>query len=227
MSRTKVLSVLCLLLMPAVLLFGVFVLGDRSYYAVSLAVVLLALVPLFLHLEKECLRARELTVLAVLTALCVAGNAMFFMLPQIKPSAAIVILTGAFLGKYSGFAVGALSAFLSNFLFGQGPWTPWQMLALGLIGLLAGILPKRIGRGGLCAFGATAVFLIYGTLLNTSSWLMMTGAATAESFLFVQLTGVWFNGVFAAATAVFLFLLYKQMREKTDRLYKKYDLHLT
>ena len=86
--------------------------------------------------ERRRPQAREVAVIAVLCALGVAGRAAFSMLPQCKPVIALTVLTGAALGGESGFLVGAVTMLASNVLFGQGPWTPWQMFALGLIGLL-------------------------------------------------------------------------------------------
>jgi energy-coupling factor transport system substrate-specific component len=119
----------------------------NNYYLLSVGVILTALVLMAVRFEGRKPRAREVVVLVVMTALAVAGRAAFFMLPQFKPVAAIVIITGVALGAQSGFLVGALAAFISNFIFGQGPWTPFQMLAFGLVGLVAGLLFNRNGRG--------------------------------------------------------------------------------
>ncbi|MDR2106138.1 MAG: ECF transporter S component [Coriobacteriales bacterium] len=121
--------------------------SSPNYYLLALGVILVALVLMVVRFEGRKPRAREVVVLAVMTALAVAGRAAFFMLPQFKPVAAIVIITGVALGAESGFLVGALAAFLSNFIFGQGPWTPFQMFAFGLIGFVAGLLFHRQDRG--------------------------------------------------------------------------------
>ena len=76
-------------------------------------------------------------------SLAVTGRAAFFMLPQVKPVAAIVIIAGVCLGGESGFVAGAMSGFISNFFFGQEPWTPWQMFGFGIIGCLSGFLSNR------------------------------------------------------------------------------------
>lgn len=125
-------------LVLATLCLGTLVLEVRSYYLLSLLVLLEIMLPFALLFEGRRPQARELVVVAVLCALGVAGRAAFFMLPQCKPVMALVILSGAALGAQTGFLVGALTMLLSNFLFGQGPWTPWQMVAMGLVGFLAG-----------------------------------------------------------------------------------------
>lgn len=121
------------------------------YYIASLVVVTLSMLPFALSFEGRRPQTRELVVIAALVAITVAGRAAFFMTPQFKPVVALVIISGAALGPQSGFAVGALSGFVSNFVFGQGPWTPWQMVAFGLIGCLAGLLFRRLAA----SMGAT------------------------------------------------------------------------
>ncbi|MDR0347580.1 MAG: ECF transporter S component [Coriobacteriales bacterium] len=117
-----------------------------NYYLLALGVILAALILMVVRFEGKKPRAREIVLLAVMTALAVAGRTAFFMLPQFKPLAAVVIITGVTLGAESGFLVGVMSAFVSNFIFGQGPWTPFQMLAFGLVGLVAGLLFYRRGH---------------------------------------------------------------------------------
>ncbi|MDR1815708.1 MAG: ECF transporter S component [Clostridiales Family XIII bacterium] len=120
--------------------------GHVNYYAVSLAIAVCSMLPFVLAFEGRKPQARELVVIAVMVAIIVVSRAAFFMLPHFKPAVAIVIIAGAALGAQSGFVCGALAAFVSNFLFGQGPWTPWQMLALGLIGCLSGLVFSGAAR---------------------------------------------------------------------------------
>lgn len=115
----------------------------RHYYLISLAIICVALAVFALRFEGRKPRAREVVVIAVLVALAVAGRAAFFMVPQFKPVAALVIIAGVALGAETGFLVGVLSGFVSNFVFGQGPWTPFQMIGFGLLGLLAGLVFSR------------------------------------------------------------------------------------
>ena len=143
-KRTIIATILVILCIPAVMALNMLFFEDRSYYAVSLIIIALCMVPFALVFEGRKPMARELVVIAVMVAIAVAGRAAFFMVPQFKPVVAIVIIAGAALGAESGFAVGALSGFVSNFIFGQGPWTPWQMFAFGIIGFLAGLIFYRL-----------------------------------------------------------------------------------
>ena len=226
--RTAASCLTAFLLIPLTLLFGPKLLGERNYYAVSLLMVLEAMLPFFLAFEGRKPRARELAVLAVLCALGVAGRTAFFMLPQCKPVLALTVLTGASLGGEAGFLVGAVTMLASNVLFSQGPWTPWQMLGMGLCGFLAGLAFRRGGlprkRGALCAFGAASAFLVYGILLNAYSALLATGSLTWQSLAVYCASGLAMDAVQAASTAAFLWLFAGPMLEKLARVKRKYGL---
>lgn len=100
----------------------------------------LALVPFFADFERSRRRARDLMPIVVLTALAVAGRLVFAPVPAIKPVVAIVVMGGLCFGCEEGFMIGALAMLVSNVFFGQGPWTPWQMFSMGLVGYLAGAM---------------------------------------------------------------------------------------
>ena len=224
--RTAVSALMALLLIPLTLVFGPKLLGDRSYYAVSLLMVLEAMLPFFLTFEGRKPRARELVVTAVLCALGVAGRAAFFMLPQCKPVLALTILAGAALGGETGFLVGAATMLVSNILFSQGPWTPWQMLGMGLCGFLAGLVFRRGGlprkREALCAYGAVSAFLVYGILLNAYSALLATGALTWQSLAVYCASGFAMDAVQAISTVIFLWFFTEPMLDKLERVKIKY-----
>ena len=221
-------AVIGILLIPAIIAFGVIVLEDRSYYFVSLLILAVTMLPFLLVFEHRKPMARELVLLATLSALAVAGRAAFFMLPQFKPVVAIVILTAVTLGSEAGFLVGAVSGFVSNFFFGQGPWTPWQMFSFGIVGFLAGILavrgilPKK--RWALCLYGGIATVVIYGGIMNFSSAILFGGKLTVKSLLAIYASGVPFDLIHGASTVIFLFFLANPMMEKIGRVQKKYGL---
>lgn len=225
-KRTLLCAVLVLACIPAIIYVNIVFWADRSYYLTATLIIALSVLPFALVFEGRRPKARELVIIAVLVGIAVAGRAAFFFLPQFKPIAAIVIIAGICFGAESGFMVGALSAFISNFMFGQGPWTPWQMFAYGIIGLLAGLLYKKdllsIKRLPLCIFGALCALLIYGPLLDISSALMATPGISTGAILSYLLTGLPFNIVHAAATAFFLAVLAKPMIEKLERIKKKF-----
>jgi Predicted membrane protein len=226
--RTLLAALMILVVIPATILFGIFVLDDRKYYFVSLLIILYTMVPFALVYERRKPQARELIVIAVLAAIAVAGRAAFFMLPQFKPVVAIVIIAGVSFGAEAGFLVGATAGFVSNFFFGQGPWTPWQMFCFGIIGFIAGLLYRKgwLGRSrlSLCVFGGLTTLIIYGGIINIGSVMMFTPKLSWPTLMATYATGFWFDLVHAVATVVFLFFLSRPMIEKLDRIKTKYGL---
>lgn len=224
--RTRAGIVTSLLAVPVTILAGIFLLDDRRYWFISLLVLLETMAPFFLAFEGRRPRPREALLIAVLCALAVAGRLVFYMLPQVKPVVALVTVAGAALGAETGFLTGAVTAFVSNLFFGQGPWTPWQMFAFGMAGLLAGLVFRRLRptRGRLCVCGALTAFFLCGTLLDTGSALMWQAYPSLGAFLSYYVTGLPFNLVHAGATVVFLWLLGEPMLEKLERVKSKYGL---
>ena len=217
-----------LVLIPFTIFFGVSFLGDRKYFFISLLILIETIIAFFMAFEWGKPKARELVVISVLCGLAVAGRSAFFMLPQFKPVAAIVIISGIAFGGETGFLVGAISGFVSNFFFGQGPWAPWQMFAFGIIGFLAGVLFQkrflRRNKVSLCIFGFLATFLIYGGIMNPASVIMWQNKITWEMIVSNYVAGVPFDVVHALSTAFFLWFLSESMIEKLERIQVKYGL---
>ena len=227
-KRTVTATLLILLLIPLTLFVGVYYFAGRKYYFISLLILLECMLPFFLIFEGRKPQARALVLSAVLGALNVAGRAAFFMLPEFKPVVAMTILAGVAFGGETGFLVGAMTMLVSNMLFSQGPWTPWQMFAMGIIGWLAGVLYRkgvlRRGRLSLCIFGVIASTIIYGGIMNPASALMWAHTINWKIILSYYITGLPVDLVRAAATFVFLWLGAEPMLEKLDRVKVKYGL---
>jgi uncharacterized membrane protein len=227
-KRTLLTGAMILIMIPLTIAFGIYFLDDRSYYFISFMIIIYTMVPFFMVFEGRKPQARELIVIAVLAAIGVAGRGAFFMLPQFKPVVAIVIIAGVCFGGESGFLVGAVTGFVSNFFFGQGPWTPWQMFAFGIIGFLAGVFFQKgwlkANRFNLCIFGGVTTFVIYGGIMNLASVFMFTTTFTWAQILTYYATGLPFDLIHAVSTIIFLFLISKPMIEKLERIKKKYGL---
>ena len=123
-------------LIPLTLIVGSRLSG-RAFYVTSTLVIVELLIPFFLAFEGRRPQARELVVLAVMCALAVAGR-VAIPIPSFKAIFGIIMIAGIAFGPESGFLVGAISALASNFFYSQGPYTPWQMMAYGAGGMLAG-----------------------------------------------------------------------------------------
>lgn len=227
-NRTALSFLFVLILTPITIYIGIRYFGDRRYIAISLALAMYAMIPFFVSFEQRKPEAREIVVISVLCAIASIGRAIFFMLPQFKPVAAITIIAGVSLGPASGFLTGAMSGFVSNFFFGQGPWTPWQMFAYGLIGFLSGAIGKRgevkSNRLVLCSYGALCACFIYGPIADCASLLMFTSRFSWGAYLALLLSGLWFNLIHAGATFFFLWFLGPPMLQKLMRLKTKFGL---
>lgn len=228
--RTRLAAVVILVLIPLLIAFGIVFLKGRSYYFISICVIVAAMLPFFAAFEDRRPQARELVLISALVVIATAGRAVFFMLPHFKPVTALVIVAGIGLGAEAGFLTGAMTGFVSNFFFGQGPWTPWQMFAFGVIGFLAGLLfEKRALQGkvplaGVCLFGFLATVVIYGLLLDTSTALSVLDGLTWQSALACYVAGVPVNVTHGVSTVVFLLVCARPMLKKILRMRKKYGL---
>lgn len=227
--RTILAACVPVLLIPLTLLAGTVLLPSKNYYFTILLVLLESISLFFLLFEGRKPRARELVLLAVLCAVGVAGRAALIMLPQFKPTVALTIIAGVSLGGESGFLVGSMTMLASNVLFGQGPYTPWQMFAAGSIGFLAGFLARRgllrRNRLSLCIFGSLATLVLYGGIMNLQSALQSSPTVlTPGIWLSYELAGLPMDCIHAASTWFFLWVAAEPMLEKLDRVKTKYGL---
>lgn len=227
-KRSVVTAAIICLTIPATLFAALAFLPERYYYLTAIAVLVEAMLPFFVLFEGKRPRAREVVTLAALCAIGVAGRAAFIMLPQFKPVLALTVIVGAAFGCEAGFLMGAVTMLVSNMIFSQGPWTPWQMFAMGLVGALAGLICRngiRRSRLFLCIFGAACAVFLYGGLMNPSTALLWGGTqltwATIASY---YATGFPLDLVHAAATVLFLWSCAPPMLEKLDRIRIKYGI---
>ena len=227
-KRTIASMFLILILIPVTIWIGITLFDDRKYFVISLAIAVYCMLPFFLIFEGRKPQARELLTIAVLVAIAVAGRAAFFMVPSFKPVVAVTIISAVCFGAESGFLVGALSMLSSNMLFGQGPWTPWQMFAAGIIGFLAGILFQKgwlkARKISLCIYVFLATVFIYGGIMNPASLVMTSYAITKRNLLAIYMSGLPVDLVHASATVIFLWVASKPMIEKLERIKVKYGM---
>jgi energy-coupling factor transport system substrate-specific component len=178
-----------------------------SWPLASFVILALALAGGFAWYERSRPSSRTVAVVASLAALATLGRIAFAPLPNVKPTTDIVLIAGYTLGGAPGFAVGAVAAIASNIVFGQGPWTPWQMLAWGMVGLLGAALARRkrpIPRITMALLCAAAGFG-YGLVLNFSTWVTFTGQHSLAQFLLIE--GQAFTFDLAHAVGNFVFFL--------------------
>ena len=228
-KRTAVSCFLILIAIPLTVFAGIYYFDDRSYGLISVIILIECMLPFFMIFEGRKPKARELVTVSTLCALGVAGRAVFYMLPQFKPVMALTIISGVAFGGETGFIVGAFSMLASNMLFSQGPWTPWQMFAMGIIGFISGILFRKgfllRDRISLSIFGALNAVVIYGGIMNPASVLMWSPASfNAKTVIASYISGLPMDLIHAFATAFFLYVLSEPMLSKLDRLKVKYGI---
>ncbi|MEK4486134.1 ECF transporter S component [Psychrobacillus sp. FSL H8-0484] len=218
--------VIIFIFIPLTLYIGITFFADRKYYFISMIIIMLASIPFFLSFERRKPQPREILIIAVMSAISVAGRALFAITPGFKPVAAITAITGFSLGAEAGFLTGAISALVSNMFFGQGPWTPFQMFMWGIIGFIAGLLGKTgvmhkkiplilfgIFAGILFSFGMD----IWGTM-------SLYGVFSMEAYIVALTSAIPFTIIYAVSNVIFLLILAKPIREKLERINNKYGI---
>lgn len=243
--KKAVLLCVAFVAIPALMLLGVVAFNDRMYLWISICIAVLACLPFFISFElrygspKKGKTAPEhvsaetqsgngttrLIILASMTALSVLGRFIFAPLPFFKPVTAIVVITGMYLGAESGFLCGALSAILSNIMFGQGPWTPFQMFTWGIIGLFAGLMAGILKRNRiiLSVFGVLAGVLFSFTMdIWTVLW--WDGKFSFSRYLTALASAAGVTAVYAVSNVIFLWLLARPLGSKLERIIVKYGV---
>ena len=227
MKKSNIATILIFLLaVPATLILGSKMPG-RWYYLTSTLIIIELLIPFFLKFEGRKPQARELVVIAVMCALAVAAR-VAIPIPNFKAIYAIIMIAGIAFGPESGFLVGAVSALSSNFFLSQGPYTPWQMMAYGAGGMLAGFLfqkgrlPRKPILMGIVGF--LGVLLFVGPLLDTCTLFLTPISMNRSSILAIYISGFTVNISQGLSTFLVLFLLGNPMLEKLDRIKVKYGM---
>ncbi|HST41234.1 MAG TPA: prenyltransferase/squalene oxidase repeat-containing protein [Conexibacter sp.] len=180
-----------------------------SWQLTSFVLLAAALLAGFGWYERSHPSARVLALVGTLAALAVLGRIAFAAVPNVKPTTDIVLLAGYVFGGAPGFAVGAVAALASNFFFTQGPWTPWQMVAWGAIGIVGALLARvsggRLGRVPL-ALACGLSGLLYGAILNFGSVVTVGDEDLWARFVAYQTTSLPWDLAHAAGNVVFFFL---------------------
>ena len=208
-------------LIPALVALGALVFDERRHLIISLGVAVLALLLFAAGFEQRRIGSRRMALTAVMTALAVIGR----FLPIVKPITALCVIAGIYLGAEAGFFTGAMSVLISNIYFGQGPWTPFQMLGFGLIGLIAGYLSKSLlsSRVLLILYGVIAG-VGYSFLMDIWTVLWYSGGFNGKLYLAAIASALPFTITYAASNVLFLLLLGKPLGQKLARIKLKYGL---
>lgn len=206
---------------PLLVAAGALLFPQKQHLLISLGVAVLALCLFLCGFERRQTGSRRMVLAAVIIALCIAGR----FLPLVKPVTALTILAGMYLGGETGFLVGALSAVLSNFYFGQGPWTPFQMLAWGMIGLLAGWLCRPLKKSRLLlAFFGLLTGIAYSLMMDVWTVLWYDSGLRWELYQSAVIAALPHTALYGVSNLLFLWLLAKPVGKKLERVKLKYGV---
>jgi len=220
--------IIFLIVIPAVLVISALY-NIQKYYIISAIIIVMCMIPFFASFEKKTHKAGDLVTLATLSAVAVISRVAFAMFPYIKPMLGIIMIAGLVYGPVYGFLVGAITAFVSNFVFMQGVWTPWQMFAYGMAGYIMGCL-GRLGsfsvdrRIPVAVAGFFVAAFITGGILDTCSLFTSGLEINRASIIVIYSGGLPFNLIHGGVTALTLFLLYQPLGSRLLRLKKKYGI---
>lgn len=193
-----------------------------SHYALLIVVIVCVSVLSVMIFYARRLRVSEIVMISSLSAISVASRVVVFI-PFFKPCTAIIIITGSVFGPVIGGMVGMLTGLLSNIVFGQGPWTPFQMFSWGIIGVIAGLL--RIKKKWVAiVFGFLVTVILYGGIMNFYS--MLTGGSVFNIYRYVAfvINGLPCDLIHSAATVVFLYFGWNPFIKRLERMKKKYKI---
>ncbi|MBU3194122.1 ECF transporter S component [Clostridium algidicarnis] len=225
----KKLIMIISILMPFSMAIISLTLKDYDKLSFYLTVFVIAtLVINFLYLEKSKKGTKEIALIATLSAVAAVSRVPFSGIPGVQPTTFLVALSGLVFGSYEGFLVGSTAAFISNIFLGQGPWTPWQMMAWGIVGAVSGLIGLRNKKPSIEMFAL--ICFIYGFAFD---WIMniwhvigFVRPINWKTILAAYATGLPFDIMHAVGNFIFVLILYDKfynvLNRYKDRLYYTY-----
>jgi len=215
-------SVVMLMLLAASVLFF----QRNAYLLLSFVIIALTMIPFLARFELRNISGREVVLLAILAAIAAVSRVPFAALPSVQPTSFVIIITGLVFGAESGFVVGAVAAIVSNFFLGQGPWTPWQMYAWGMMGMMAGLFRNTWWMKhlwGKLIFGFIWGY-IFGWIIN--GWIVISNIEnmTWEFFIGIYVGSLYFDLAHAISNVFFLLIFSTSWIKIMQRFKRKYGL---
>lgn len=209
------------IIIPVVAILGTILFEEKKHLFLSFCIVFLSLLVFITGFEKKNTGTRRMVIVSIMTALSVVGR----LIPIFKPVTAITIIAGIYLGGESGFLVGSLSAFISNFYCGQGPWTAFQMLAWGLIGFISGILsPLLIKNRPILLIYGVLTGIVFSFIMDVWTVLWQSDSFNFELYLSAIITALPHTIIYSISNFLFLLLMAKPIGDKLNRIKIKYGI---
>ena len=220
-ARSVLRVLIPLLLMPCAVMLGIFVFDEKAHAFISVLVAMLSVILFLCGFDRKKTGTRRLILISVMIALSVVGR--FF--PLFKPVTAFAVIAGMYFGAEAGFLTGSFSALISNFYFGQGPWTPFQMFAWGILGFAAGVMEKPLKKSRVMLYGyAFLSGILYSLVMDIWTVLWELGEFSVEVYLAKMLTALPHTLLYAVSNVIFLLLFARPFGEKLERVKLKYGV---
>jgi energy-coupling factor transport system substrate-specific component len=160
--------------------------------------------------------SKELVLIATLAAAAAAGRVLFAAIPNVQPVTVFTVVAGVALGPRAGATTGALAALVSNLYLGQGPYTPWQMLAWGSCGLIGGLAAPLLRRRVPLALTCFALGFAFDALMDVWEWLSFY-PHTWQAFAALYARGIWFDVAHATGNLVLALAIGPELRRLLER----------
>lgn len=223
-SRRYLIIISVIIFLLLILSIGLF--KYHAYLLVSLIMIACMMIPFFARFEIRKIEGREVVVLAILAAIAAVVRVPFAGLPSVQPTSFVIIVTGLVFGAESGFIVGAIAAIVSNIFLGQGPWTPWQMYAWGMMGMSAGLLRNTWWMKKL--WGKITFGFIWGYLFGwfMNLWIIVSYIEnfTWEFFAGIYASSIYFDLAHGLSNVFFLLVFSASWMKIMERFKRKYGL---
>jgi len=202
---------------------------EDLYMWVSIGIIIVVSLLFLIRFENRRIEPRELVLLAVLASIAAVVRIPFASIPSVQPTTFVIMMSGLVFGAESGLIIGSVAALASNMILGQGPWTPWQMLAWGLVGWSAGLLQRTRflnNPWGKIIFGALWGFL-FGWIMNLWGLIAFTqqgSAISLETLILYFGASALFDSFHALSNVIFLLIFGNIWVKNLSRFKRKYGL---
>lgn len=225
MINKKQLSLILVIFSILTVIAGVLLWQDQRYNLIIILVLIASMMAFYFQYEYSSVKTREVVIVSIMIALAVVGRTLFILLPSVKPVSALIIILAVVFGSQDGFLAGSLSALLSDFVFGMGPWTPFQMIAWGLIGYLAGMFSKQLYQNQwlLYLYGLISGIL-FSLIMDLWSVLTIEQTFNLTRYLVTFLSSLPVTIIYMISNIVFLILLKTTMFRILQRVKVKYGI---
>ncbi|MBR1749349.1 MAG: ECF transporter S component [Ruminococcus sp.] len=220
-ARNAIRAAVPFVLIPCLAYAGTMMFDKSRHLLISLLAAAAAILLFAAGFDRKKTGARRMVICAVMTALAFAGR----FIPFLNPITAMAVITGIYMGSEAGFLVGSMAALLSNFYFGQGPWTVFQMLAWGLIGFISGVMskPLKANKAVLLIYGAlSGVF--YSLIMDVWTVLWYSRGFDIKMYGAAIISALPYTASYAVSNVLFLAVLFKPFGEKLERVRVKYGI---